>query len=82
MYNDHDWLNTTQIAEHYGVTRITVGNWFRRGHIPATHSRRQPITHPNGVTIAEWQAPWDFLKSFIPPPKGPRHQVAKPKRRA
>lgn len=82
MYNDHDWLNTTQIAEHYGVTRITVGNWFRRGHIPALHSRRQPITHPNGITIAEWQAPWGFLKSFIPPAKGPRPKATKPKRRA
>ena len=74
MYNDTDWLNTTQIAEIYGVTRVAVGNWFRNNLIPAHASRRQDIRHPNGITINEWQAHWAFLKTFIPPAKGPRRK--------
>lgn len=75
MYQDTAWLNTKQIAHLFNVTRITAGSWFRKGHIPAEEQRRVPVQHENGLTITEWQARAEFMKSFRPPAKGPRRKT-------
>ncbi len=34
--NPTEWLTTTQVAKLFGVSRLTVRKWIKRGRFPGT----------------------------------------------
>lgn len=70
------WLSTTELADIFGVTVTTVGNWFRNQTIPPEHAQRVTVERRNGLTGSEWRARASYIHSeFAPPdPKGGPHR--------
>ncbi len=59
-----DFLTTDQVAERYGVTRMTVTRWCQRGLIPGVFRLGEKESH------ARWVIPASGLAGFEPPKPG------------
>ena len=57
------FLTTDQVAWRFGVTRVTVFRWCRRGLFPGAQ-RVGTGAH------APWIIPTSEVESFTPPPRG------------
>lgn len=63
-----EWLDTSQIADMFDVTVTAVGNWFRKGLIPADHAKKVQVRRRNGLIGMEWRARASFIRENFEPP--------------